>query len=175
MATMYGFTLKKIVEYKGHEGEPLVQADIYYLGKKIGFWRMGDYGGEDDFLGVDSHFLPKEYFDTIRMNWKNPLQDEEDFKNYVFSDESVASSFFAHLMELIDMEKEFKKVVKKGFQALIQVSISFYTATFHIPTGHDLEKAKDVVVKQFDRTYPKWTEHPKTVKVYSDLSQFVVG
>ena len=175
MASLHGFSLKKVVNYKGHEGEPLSQADIYYRGKQIGFWRMGDFGGEDEFYGIDSHFLPKEYFDYIRNVWGDTFDSQFPNMNTRFSDEMVASSFFAELLYLHEMEKELKKIMKKGFQALITVSISFYSTSFNIPVGYDLERAKIAVEKQFDKLYPKWTEHPKTIKVYNDLSQFTVG
>ena len=45
-----GFHLRNVVNFKGHEGEPLAQADLYLKEpgkrvKKLGFLSDGDWGG----------------------------------------------------------------------------------------------------------------------------------
>lgn len=40
-----GYWLKGVKTYKGHEGEPLFQGNIYLNNRKIGFFAMGDWGG----------------------------------------------------------------------------------------------------------------------------------
>ena len=36
MAKIYGVELKNITNFKGHEGEPLIQGNIYFNKKKVG-------------------------------------------------------------------------------------------------------------------------------------------
>lgn len=45
MASINGFKLKKVKTHRGHEGEPLDEADIYYNETKIGEYTAGDWGG----------------------------------------------------------------------------------------------------------------------------------
>lgn len=39
-----GYWLKGVKEYKGHEGEPLFQGNVYLNNKKIGFFCHGRLG-----------------------------------------------------------------------------------------------------------------------------------
>lgn len=38
-------TMKGITKFRGHEGEPLEQGNVYFNGKKVGFLSEGDWGG----------------------------------------------------------------------------------------------------------------------------------
>ena len=54
MATIYGFSLKGIKTFKGREGEGC-QGDIYYDGKKVGWYSDNADGGMADIEGVADH------------------------------------------------------------------------------------------------------------------------
>ena len=43
--TMKGITLKGLKTFKGHEGEPCIQGNIYMDGKKIGWFSDDSRGG----------------------------------------------------------------------------------------------------------------------------------
>ena len=49
MASIKGITLKNVKDFRGHEGEDLVQGDVYYKGKKVGFYSQDAWGGMDNF------------------------------------------------------------------------------------------------------------------------------
>lgn len=46
MAKIKDFEIRHIVKFRGHEEEPLQQGDIYYAGKKIGFYSDSAFGGD---------------------------------------------------------------------------------------------------------------------------------
>lgn len=84
MAKLNGWELKGIVRFKGHEGESLLQGNLYKDGKKVGFYSDGDWGGECTInLSVKNN--PKE------MQW-----------------------LIWELLELRELEKGFKRALKKG-------------------------------------------------------------
>ena len=100
MAKIKGVELKKLVKFRGHEGEELYQGDIYLNGKKIGFYSDGDWGGPQ----------------SIRVS----VEDEAtlDVLGRQFSHHSFISGAEALMSELVNLnllEKMFKGVVKKGF------------------------------------------------------------
>ena len=49
MASINGITVKAIKEFRGHDGEPLAQGNLYLNNKKIGFWSQDSWGGPDHF------------------------------------------------------------------------------------------------------------------------------
>lgn len=163
MATLHKFSLKKVVNYKGHEGEPLSQADVYYDGKKIGFWSMGDFGGEDNF---DFDY---SYLKTIKETW-----DGWKKENLGYSLELVGAMFFGELLTLMDTEKFFKKMVKTGYEIVIQVNGLYYTACYGVKATANLEKATEHCLEQFDKQFPFMDGYPRNVKVFKDISEFTV-
>lgn len=101
MAKIKGFELKNIVTYRGHEGEQLRQGNIYHNGKQVGFYRDGDYGSGSD---ID---VPKEIADLVK-----------DYRLKDFTLITGIDAVMYDLLDLIDDEKSYKKLVKKGAQAV---------------------------------------------------------
>ena len=60
MASINEIEIKSLKEFKGHEGEPLFQGNIYYKGKKLGFWSQDAHGGICDNFGFDERILNEE-------------------------------------------------------------------------------------------------------------------
>lgn len=88
MAKINGWEIKGMVCYKGHGGEPLRQCNVYYNGKKVGYYSDGDWGGEN----------------TLEL----PATFEKE----------CSEEFVWELMQLKDYESDYKKAVKKGHDCL---------------------------------------------------------
>ena len=65
MASIKGIELKNVKEFRGHEGEDLVQGDVYYKGKKVGYYSQDAWGGMDIF-DLDWQNLPKDLMREIK-------------------------------------------------------------------------------------------------------------
>ena len=115
MAQLYGFEIKGVKSFRGHDGESLKQGNLYYNGKKVAFWSQDAWGGPDTLIYED---LEK---DTL-LNTKSALKDAiEKFKEseYCYDTSFLEyinyESFIEALILLKDLEKEFKNYVKRGF------------------------------------------------------------
>lgn len=115
MASIKGFTLKKIINFCGHEEEPLVQGRIFYDEKDIGFFSQDFYGGESIVSFYDKKYYElaeqaarlfyEEYPEWNTYTWKNWMPNLEDM--------------FTELLLLLDYEKAFNAASKQGYKALV--------------------------------------------------------
>lgn len=113
MATIYGFSIKKLNTFMGREGEGS-QGDIYYNGKKVGWYSNNADGGMADikFDGSweqrrDMERLLKEA--TVKYYARFPLTGEFAVLE---PDEEL---FMENLVGFTLDEKEFKKYQKEGY------------------------------------------------------------
>ena len=122
MASINGIELKGIKEFKGHEFEDLIQGNIYYKGKKVGWYSQDSWGGCDH-IELD-YTLPKNLLKEINdildnyesetlFNGISLLYDEQynvKFKHKIFKG---GEFLFGDLIQLNDFEKVYKKHTKK--------------------------------------------------------------
>lgn len=122
MAKINGIELKGIKEFKGHEFEDLIQGNIYYKGKKVGWYSQDSWGGCDH-IDLD-YTLPKDLLKEIKDILDNYESDtlfkgisELYDKNYNVKFEHKifkgAEFLFGDLIQLNDFEKIYKKHTKK--------------------------------------------------------------
>ncbi len=94
-----GYWLKGVKEYKGHEGEPLFQGNVYYKNKKIGFFAMGDWGGPSTLSDITDS-------DAKQLNNFAAL-----FTGSVLEPET---SLMCSIMEAIDRRKQYLRLCRKS-------------------------------------------------------------
>lgn len=114
MAKIKGIELKSVVEFKGHEGEPLLQGKVYYKGKDVGFYSDDSWGGLPTLdYTTDDEALKKEVQNIIDNYDGNVLFKE--LNSDELSPESLKGevSFFCDLIRLRDHENYYKKFSKK--------------------------------------------------------------
>lgn len=128
MASINGIELKGVKEFKGHEFEDLVQGNIYYKGKKVGWYSQDSWGGCDH-IDLD-YTLPKELLKEINNildNYEsetlfNGISELYDKKYNVKFDHKIFKGgefLFGDLIQLNDFEKTYKKFSKKWGTNLI--------------------------------------------------------
>ncbi|MBP5467115.1 MAG: hypothetical protein J6Y43_06100, partial [Clostridia bacterium] len=133
MASIYGFTVKGVKYFQGRDWEGC-QGDIYYNGKKVGFYNdLGDGAPATiDLCAGDG--------ERDRIN--GLLQDAVDkyYKRFPLEEEYArlepdAEMFIAKLIGLTEDEKEYKKFRKQIFEKTGNhpAVIAFYTR--HKPFG----------------------------------------
>lgn len=151
MASIKGLSVKKVVNYRGHEGEPLTQCDVYYNGKKVGDFAMADYGGEDRVNVTDE---VKKLFSTYGCK---PMDDGTVYYGVEWAIYDV--------LALHDLEKSYKKSVKDQRPVLVRVCVNDWTTNLIGVGAKALTQTNDEIIesmkahfKQFkDVALDRWT------------------
>ncbi len=103
------FSIKNIVNFRGHKQELLKQGDVYYKGKKIGFYSQ-NFSGGTDYIDIDYEYINiiKKYMETKyeNENEKMPFYLNQDY-------------FFLELLILNEDYNYFKKAIKQGYLGVI--------------------------------------------------------
>lgn len=156
MASINGLTLKNIVEFKGHEGEPLFQGNIYYNNKKVGFFSQDSWGGEEH-VQVDK---------AVADLFKDYQCKDYDFKGIVWAIYDVC--------DLLDKEKEYKRVIKKNeLASLLEIKVSDYE--FARIVINKLVASLDMteIVCKVKNTFPKYKDFDiSAFKLYKSIEDF---
>lgn len=158
MASINGLSVKKIVEFRGHEGEPLTQCDVYYNGKNVGFFSMADWGGED----------------TVKVS----KEVEELFKDYkAFSSEYIFTGIgwaIYDVLALHDIEKEYKKAIKKTELAgLVVVKVDEYRSSSLVVNKLLCSMPIEELVEKIKNALPKYKDFDTSAfKLYKSLEDF---
>lgn len=158
MASINGLSVKKIVEFRGHEGEPLTQCDVYYNGKNVGFFSMADWGGED----------------TVRVS-KDVEELFKDYKSYsggyLFT--GISSAIY-DVLALHDIEKEYKKAIKKTELAgLLLVKIDEYRHASLVVNKLLCSMPIEELVEKVKNTFPKYKDFDiSAFKLYKSIEDF---
>jgi len=136
MATINNIQIKNLKEFRGHEGEPLYQGDIYYKGKKLGFWSQDFMSGSDTFL----------FNEAI-------LQDEVSRCKAAYMDKSYPYNIEDLMAELLDLtlnEKEVKKILKQHDVAIvISDKEGYLTTTYGMNYPSESKYPKFVILNKF--------------------------
>ena len=106
MSSIKGLEIKGLTKFRGHEGEPLRQGNIYLKGKKVGFYSDGDWGGCAT-ISYDSKEIEAE-IQAITVQYFKENPPDYTFAN---TDDYLLSA----VIDLALDEKDFKSALKKGY------------------------------------------------------------
>lgn len=167
MATINGVTIKSLKEFKGHEGEPCYQGNVYYRKKKLGFWSQDGHGAVCDIFEFDESALKDE---VVRYR---DFSGQVKEKNKEYFD---TESFMFALVDLTIAEKQFKKGLKNGYHSLVKISGGGFETYWSTSMPASTEKEKDAVLKTyhdrfvdgFKKGTPKWAHEDIKVTVYGE-------
>lgn len=111
MAKIKGIELKKLVWFKGHEGESCAQGDIHIDGKKSGYFSDHPHGGEMT-LRFDTDDAKATYVGRVREYFtEHPEQNTFDGEP---ADSRWLQEHMMWLLTTLDMmEKKFKQKEKQ--------------------------------------------------------------
>lgn len=171
MASINGITVKSYKTFRGHEGEPLGQGNVYYKGKKLGFWSQDAYGAVCDNFDFDEKILTPEV---------EKYRDLSGMVREEFKDLFDTTTFMWELSNLLEAEKEYKKFAKKGYPTMIRVTNGSYATftVFKISAITAKEKAvflsrvKDRVIDSFKKETPKSIHENIHVDIFGCLRDF---
>lgn len=97
------FTVKKLKTYRGHEGEPLAQGDLYIDGKKAGFLSQGDWGGPA-ILRIDDPSLSKKVDEYIANH--APVENEYGGDPFAYSEDFFVEDILCDALDRRDCSRK---------------------------------------------------------------------
>ena len=169
MAKINNVTLKNVTTFKGHEGEPLKQGNIYVGSTKVGFWSQDSWGGCDN-ISFDSKYDESRFIEKIKgLNPKKYLSLED---------------FFFNIVILNNYEKIFKKAIKEGFGGIVVATDGYdgYNAIiWKIPVTFTKLDDAEILCKlnALEKAKKEFNKENNFFKheffVYRDISDFFVG
>ena len=183
MASINGITVKALKTFRGHEGEPCCQGNLYIGTKKIGFWSQDSHGGCDNFM------LDKPYSEAMLSNRVKELNTDKA-KKITRYDGTVGTIEYSleHLMgdltALLDDEKTYKKALKDGFKGILLVSDGYHVFGWRLSEGVaklSTEKILSVYADEIEKgkakhKFFKEDEFYKhSVKIYRSAADFNIG
>lgn len=121
MAKIKGIELKNIKKFRGHEGEELMQGNIYYNNKKVGFYSQDSWGGPDIVnLDYDLDADTRDKVNDIMENYiggklfekLDNLYNETYHVDFKYEQKGY-EYLFMDLLQLKDHEDLYKKYKKK--------------------------------------------------------------
>ena len=121
MASINGISLKAIKSFEGMEGTAW-QGNVYVGTKKVAFWSQDGNGGADWF-DMMNDFSKKKLVESMK-----PYVDQKSIKLKI-----IDESFMYNLLWLNQTEKEFKKALKKGYKAMLEVTDGFHIVYYYYP------------------------------------------
>lgn len=121
MASINGISLKAIKSFEGMEGTAW-QGNVYVGTKKVAFWSQDGNGGTDWF-DMMNDFSKKKLVESMK-----PYVDQKSIKLKI-----IDESFMYNLLWLNQTEKEFKKALKKGYKAMLEVTDGFHVTNYYYP------------------------------------------
>lgn len=164
MANIRGISIKAVKHFIGTEG-PAYQGNIYIGSKKVAFWSQDGNGGPDWFDMMNG-FSKKKLVEVMR-----PYVTQEDAELGI-----IDESFMCKLVWLVQAEKKFKKALKKGYKAMMEVTDGFHVANYYYPDVPNCT-AEELFMRPIENNIKdKFFKNAKiTYHLYKDISDFSIG
>ena len=183
MASINGITVKSLKKFKGHEGEPLYQGNVYLGNKKIGWWSQDSWGGPDTCYLDEPYRIRKLEAKVKELNHdKEAAFTRNDGSTYLI-DYSL-EIMFGDLMELKHDEDMFKSAVKNGFAGVLLVTDGYHVFGWNL-NKETTDLSDDIILMQFTKLFEVGNMKHKffeeygirkhQTKIYRSLEDFNVG
>ena len=119
------FELKGLKQFKGHEGEPLMQSNIYFNGKKVGSWSDDSWGGEMRII-FENKDIQDKFVEFSKDILKATLDYEGNPYNVATMDtHDIMSSALYEISTKEAQMAEIKKLTKTAIVFYVKDSNSF--------------------------------------------------
>lgn len=166
MAKINGIQIKNLKTFKDHEGAPCCQGDIWYNGKKLGFWSQDSWGGPDMY-----------HFDESVLDAEVKKYAASDRVEPKYKDLTDLGIVLCDLLSLMDQEKAYKKCVKAGYKTYVEASDGFHVNGYYcmIPSRKAIENGayhKKFIENCKEKFFKDWDG---TCNIFTSLDDFVVS
>lgn len=183
MASINGITVKALKQFRGHEGEPLYQCNVYLGNKKIGWWSQDSWGGPDTCYLDEPYKVRKLEAKVKELN----RDKEETFSRTDGSTYTINYSLdimFGDLMALKNDEDTFKAAVKNGFAGVLLVTDGCHVFGWNL-NKEMADLSDEIILMKFAKAIEDGKKKHKffgeygitkhQTKIYRSLADFNIG
>jgi hypothetical protein len=166
MANIFGFSLKKIKTFRGHDGNGL-NADIYYNGKFVAYFTdLADGGDPDiDFIPESKSLKSQMKNNAAELGKKYAARYRNDMLEWDL--DRIVAIIVEDICNLINLEKAYKSAMKKNNGREVMFVIPVFaidnfknrTGSTYYPCNSTSEMDRDGIIKQLQRDYPDAIEY----------------
>jgi hypothetical protein len=183
MASINGITLKAVKMFRGHEGEPCYQGNVYIGTKKIGFWSQDSWGGCDNFM-FDRPYSERKLAKKVSELHPECIETHTRADGSTYTIEYSLEILFSDLLRLQDDEKAFKMRIKHGASGLMMVTDGYTQLSWGL-YEEELDDSDDAILTKYGKFIEDqkkkarfmkesdWVKHE--VKIYRSLNDFNIG
>lgn len=165
MAMIKGFQLKAVKNFRGHEGEPLKQGNLYFGNKKVGFVSEDSNGGYPT-IDIDRAY---------REEWTKASElFEKEYPEKSIS--TPEETLFHALLEITENESTFKKAVKKGYSVVAHFDeLRKYPDNTILPTGQQIMLTASNLKQVDEYEESDWKGKLYEKSVFTSLEDFIIS
>lgn len=183
MASINGITVKAIKQFRGHEGEPLYQGNVYLGNKKIGWWSQDSHGGPDACY-LDEPYRVRKLEEKVKMLNRDKEKTYSRGDGSTYTIDYSLDIMLGDLMVMHEDEKMFKSAVKDGYAGLLLVTDGYHAFGLYL-NKEIIGLPNEVVLMKFSKLitdgkkkYGFYEEDDfikHEAKIYRSLDDFKVG
>ena len=183
MASINGISVKALKTFKGHEGEPCCQGNLYVGTKKIGFWSQDSWGGCDNFM-LDRPYSELMLDRKVKELNADKAETVTRYDGTKATVEYTLERLMSDLMALIQDEKIYKAAIKDGFKGVLLVSDGYHLFGWQLNESA-MKVSTDVLLKHYaddiekgkvkHKFFKEDQFHEHTVKIYRSTADFNIG
>ena len=156
--------MKSVTTFRDHEGAPCCQGNVYYKGKKLGFWSQDSWGGPDRY-DFDERVLE----DAVKSYAKSDRVEDK------YKDIFNLDCLMQDILNLAQDEKDYKKCVKKGYKTYVRASDGFHVSGYYCMETPEQIAKTDYHKKFLQNIKETFFQNTKTdLKMFSSPSDFVL-
>lgn len=138
MASINGVQIKSLKSFVEHEGMTAYQGNVYIDGKKAGFWT------QDFCCGADHFHFPTDILDSRAAGYRAGLPESYGNREYV-----NAEVMLGDLVALMEDEKRYKRKLKEGFTAMIEISDGHHVRWYHLKPADNPAPSKEDLAERY--------------------------
>lgn len=166
MASINGISIKNFKTVINHEGCEIYQGDVWYNGKKLGFWSQ-DYNG----CISDNFDFNKRELDAEVEKYKASDRVSDELRRV-----TRLESLLSDLVNLMLSEKNYKKAVKRGYKSYVEFTDGFHYEGY-MTTDISREKIQgSKFYKDFEKTCEEHFINKKMeISIYTSPDDFKIA
>jgi len=181
MLSINGLHLENMVQFRGHEGEPLYQGDLYLETHKLGFWSQDSWGGPDTVILEPEYQLDRLNQKISALNPDKTLRSENP--SHPFEIEYDLELLMGDYITLHYEYEEYLKALGNAYSGVLIASDGYHMTAWQLPKSY-VKQSDEAIIKELESEinqvkassfFPEnaYTKH--TVKIYRSDKEFEMG